>query len=94
MGDTTEHDIKQLCLNSDITIEDDLVKHFFHKYGNFRPVKVLLNALEEYCESNDLQSASLNTFKISGVERINAKYVVTENRVRRYIRMKKILCGK
>ena len=73
MGETTEHDIKQLCMNADVEIEDDLVKHFFHRYGNFRPVKVLLNALEEYCENNDLQSASLNTFKISGVERINAK---------------------
>ena len=73
MGDTTEHDIQQLCLNADITIEDDLVKHFFVKYGNFRPVKVLLNALEEYCENNDLSSASLNTFKASGVEKINAK---------------------
>lgn len=73
MGDTTEHDIKQLCMNADVEIEDDLVKHFFNRYGNFRPVKVLLNALEEYCENNDLQSASLNTFRISGVERINAK---------------------
>jgi hypothetical protein len=73
MGDTTEHDIKQLCLNSDITIEDDLVKHFFHKYGNFRPVKVLLNALEEYCENNDIKNASLTTFKTSAVERINEK---------------------
>ncbi|RBQ28386.1 ATP-binding protein [Aliarcobacter vitoriensis] len=73
MGDTTKHDIKQLCLNSDVEIEDDLVEHFFNKYGNFRPVKVLINALEEYCENNDLQSASLNTFKSSGVEKINAK---------------------
>ena len=73
MGDTTEHDIKQLCLNADITIEDDLVKHFFHKYGNFRPVKVLLNALEEYCENNDIKNASLTTFKTSAVERINEK---------------------
>ena len=73
MGDTTAHDIKQLCLNSDVEIEDDLVKHFFNKYGNFRPVKVLLTALEEYCENNDLPSASLNTFITSGVERINAK---------------------
>ncbi len=73
MGDTTQHDIKQLCLNADITIEDDLVQHFFTRYGNFRPVKVLLNALEEYCENNDLQSASFNTFKASGVEKINAK---------------------
>lgn len=73
MGDTTEYDIGQLCLNSDVKIEEDLVKHFFHKYGNFRPVKVLITALEEYCENNDLESASLNTFKASGVERINAK---------------------
>jgi DNA transposition AAA+ family ATPase len=73
MGDTTEHDIKQLCLNSDVEIEDDLIKHFYSKYGNFRPVKVLLTALEEYCENNDLSSACLNTFKTSGVERINAK---------------------
>ena len=73
MGDTTEHDIKQLCMNADITIEDDLVQYFFVKYGNFRPVKVLLNALEEYCENNDLLNASLNTFKASGVEKINAK---------------------
>ncbi len=73
MGDTTQHDIKQLCLNANITIEDDLVEHFFVKYGNFRPVKVLINALEEYCENNDLESANLNTFKASGVERINGK---------------------
>ena len=73
MGDTTKHDIKQLCPNADIKIEDDLVEHFFIKYGNFRPVKVILNALEEYCENNDLQSASLSTFKTSGVEKINAK---------------------
>uniref|UniRef100_UPI00404776CA AAA family ATPase n=1 Tax=Aliarcobacter sp. TaxID=2321116 RepID=UPI00404776CA len=73
MGDTTEHDIKQLCLNADVEIEDDLVQHFFQKYGNFRPVKVLITALEEYCENNDLESASLTTFKNSGVERINAK---------------------
>lgn len=53
--------------------EDDLVKHFFHKYGNFRPVKVLLNALEEYCENNDIKNASLTTFKTSAVERINEK---------------------
>lgn len=73
MGDTTEHDIKQLCLNSEVLIEEDLIKHFFHKYGNFRPVKVLITALEEYCENNDIESASLSTFKASGVERINAK---------------------
>lgn len=73
MGETTKHDIEQLCLNADVKIEDDLIEHFFIRYGNFRPVKVLLNALEEYCENNDLQSASLNTFKASGVERINAK---------------------
>ena len=73
MGETTKHDIEQLCLNADVKIEGDLIEHFFIRYGNFRPVKVLLNALEEYCENNDLQSASLNTFKISGVERINAK---------------------
>lgn len=62
MGETTKHDIEQLCLNADVKIEDDLIEHFFIRYGNFRPVKVLLNALEEYCENNDLQSASLNTF--------------------------------
>lgn len=73
MGDTTEHDIGQLCLNSDVKIEEDLVKHFFHRYGNFRPVKVLITALEEYCENNDLETASLSTFKASGVEKINAK---------------------
>ncbi|MGD9623881.1 MAG: AAA family ATPase [Arcobacter sp.] len=73
MGETTKHDIEQLCLNADVKIEDDLIEHFFIRYGNFRPVKVLLNALEEYCENNDLQSASLNTFKASGVEKINAK---------------------
>lgn len=73
MGDTTEHDIKQLCLSSDVDIEEDLVEHFFAKYGNFRPVKVLITALEEYCENNDLTSASLTTFKSSEVEKINAK---------------------
>lgn len=73
MGDTTEHDIKQLCINSDVVIEDDLVKYFFTQYGNFRPVKVLITALEEYCENNDLERVSLNTFKASGVEKINGK---------------------
>lgn len=73
MGDTTQHDIKQLCLNSDVDIEEDLVEHFYIKYGNFRPVKVLITALEEYCENNDLSSASLTTFKSSEVEKINAK---------------------
>ena len=73
MGDTTEYDIKQLCLNADVLIEDDLVKHFYHKYGNFRPVKVLITALEDYCENNDLESASLSTFKSSNVEKINAR---------------------
>jgi DNA transposition AAA+ family ATPase len=73
MGDTTEHDIKQLCLNSDVSIEDDLVKYLYHKYGNFRPVKVLLTALEDYCENNDIESVSLSTFKASKVEMINDK---------------------
>ncbi len=71
MGDTTINDIKRLCANADVTIADDLVDHFFAKYGNFRPVKVLINSIEAYCEDNDIDLVDLQTFKSIPKEKLN-----------------------
>jgi len=71
MGNTTLNDIKRLTLNSDVTIEDDLVEFFFNEYGNFRPVKVLINALESYCEDNDIEVVNLKTYKSIPKEKLN-----------------------
>ncbi len=68
---TTLNDIRRLCDSSTIKIENDLVEYLHNKYRNFRPIKVLITALENYCELNDYDSVDLKTFKASEVEKIN-----------------------
>lgn len=61
-------DIEAFCTLSEVEITKDLIDYFYKKYPNLRQIKVLLLRLERYCETNDIESADLETFKQSGAE--------------------------
>ncbi len=63
------NDIEKFCALSDVTIQADLVHYFAKKWPNLRQVRVMLLALEHYCEMNEIKEVNLDIFKRSGVER-------------------------
>jgi DNA transposition AAA+ family ATPase len=64
----SKEDIEKLCKLSDIEVSDDLLRYFHQKYPNLRQITVLLLRVEKYCETNDIDSIDLKTFKSSGAE--------------------------
>jgi len=68
MKERSLNDVRKLCNNSDVKIEDDLVKYLYETYKSFRPIKGLITSLESVCESSDLDTVDLSTFKAMEVE--------------------------
>jgi Cdc6-like AAA superfamily ATPase len=62
-------DIKAFCELSEVKIEEDVVRHFDRRDGNFRIIKRKIEALEEYCELHDIESVNKKVYDTAGVER-------------------------
>lgn len=64
----TKGDIAKYCKSAEIDISEDLIDYFHLKYANLRQIKTLIIRLEEYCENNDFDEATLDILRASNIE--------------------------
>jgi len=65
----TKSDIAKYCKSAEIDISDELINYFHMKYANLRQIKTLIIRLEEYCENNDYDEATLDILQASNIEK-------------------------
>jgi len=69
LASNTLEDMREFCNLSEVKIEDDLVDHFYTKFGNFRKVKRILEDIEDICAKNDIETVNKKLYNTMGIER-------------------------
>lgn len=69
LSPNTLEDMRTFCSLCEVKIEDDLVRYFDKRFGNFRNVRRILEDIENYCELHDIESVDKKTYDTMGIER-------------------------
>lgn len=73
LQNTSKEDIQVFCSNAEVTIKEDVINYFAKKHPNLRYIKVFIENLERYCETNDIEEVDMKVFRASKVEDLDGK---------------------